>query len=450
MPKQDFERLATLLAQGRFRELGESANLLARNYPTDGRIWQFLGVSFLARDLDKQALPLLKRASELTPANTAAWDNLGLAHHHLREFSEADACFRRSTSIQSDQLTAWINWSANSYAADDPLSAQRQAGRALQLNPRQAAAWFNLGNALAELNRLDDAERAYRNALELQPGYAEAELSFGMLLDARRRPAEALTYFESALAHLPGDWRVYANLGKIYSSLGDSRRATECYRKALESNTAALEVHSGLLFLRLYDETADCETVFEEHRAFGRRVEEASAAAWSDHANVKDPSRRIKLGFISGDFRRHPVAHFFEQFVEALDRSEFEIFLYFNHRVEDDVSDRLRQSAHHWSKVVQMSDEQLMARIIADQIDILVDLAGHSSYNRLPVFARKPAPIQVFWLGYPATTGLTAMDYRPIYTIADPDRRLSRQFTERLVYLPCLPDLQAHSRCAGG
>lgn len=439
LPQQDLERLATLLAQGRLQELGDAAHVLTREYPDDGRAWQFLGVSYLARNLDRQALPMLTRASELIAGDASVWDNLGLAYHRLKEFSQADTCFRRSSSIQWNQLGVWINWSANSLAAGNPVAAQQQAANALQLSPNSAAAWLNLGNALAELNRLDDAEQAFRNALGLQSGYGEAELSLGMLLDARGRPVDALKQFESALAHLPGDWRVYANLGKVYASLGDSLWATNCYRKALASNAAAVEVYSGLLFLRLYDETADHAAVFKDHRTYGRRLEQTSRPAWPRHANSKNANRRLKVGFVSGDLRAHPVAYFFEPFVEALNRTELEVFLYANNRVEDAVSDQLRRSADHWVQVAQLSDDQLMARILADQIDILVDLAGHSSYNRLPLFARKPAPVQVSWLGYPGTTGLTTVDYRPIYAIADPDRALASQFTERLVYLPCLP-----------
>lgn len=442
MPQQEFERLAALLGEGQIQELGRAASRLAERYPDDGRSWQFLGLSYLVRGLAQQALPALTRASELMPGSAAVWDNLGLTCHRLHDFSGADACFRRSTSIQSDQASVWINWSANSYAAGDAEAAQQQAERALERDPRLPGGWLNLGNALVEMNRLDDAQRAYLNALALQPGYGEAELSYGMLLDARGQPAEALDYFKSALTHLPGDWRAFANLGKVFSSLGEWQRAIDCYRRALGSNAAAHEVYSGLLFLRMYEDGAECGAVFEEHRRYGLRFEEPWRATWPKHVNVRDPDRRIKLGFVSGDFREHPVAYFFEPFFEALDRSEFEVYLYFNHRAEDQVSERLRRSADRWLRVVQMNDEQLKAKIMDDRIDILIDLAGHSSYNRLPVFARKPAPIQVSWLGYPGTTGLTAIDYRPIYATGDPNRELARQFTEQLVYLPCAPSFR--------
>ena len=439
MPQAEFERLAILLGQGLLDQLERDAAQAAERYPGDGRSWQLVGVSHLAQGRNETAVDYLSRASETMPANAAIWDNLGLAHFRLRDFGAAATCFARATALQGDLLSAWVNWSANSCAAGDAAAAEHQARRAVQIQVGSAAGWLNLGNALLDQARLDQAETALANALRLEPGLIDARQSYGMVLDARGRQAEAVRCFESVLALSPGNWRALANLGKIHSAMGDSARASACYRQALQSADVADEVYSGLLFLRLYEDGADPADVLADHRAFGIRVETRLGAAAPRHANGRDPDKCLRLGFVSGDFRQHPVAHFFEPFLEALDRGRFSVVLYSSHPVEDDVSERLAGMSDRWRRVSRMSDDELARTIREDEVDILVDLAGHSSYNRLPVFARRPAPVQVSWLGYPATTGMQSVDYRPIYAAADPDRDLDTQFTEKLVRLHCAP-----------
>ncbi|HMZ84214.1 MAG TPA: tetratricopeptide repeat protein [Rhodocyclaceae bacterium] len=439
MAPAEFERLADLLARGKYATLEQEAARLAVRFPEDGRTWQLLGVSHLARDQDQAALGYLERASRAMPENAAIWDNLGLVRYRLREFAPADDCFRRATSIQPDLLSAWVNWSANSRSAGDAAGAERQARQALQLQGSSAAAWLNFGNALFDQARLEEAERAFVNALQLQPSLLDARIGYGMVIDARGRQDDAVRCFESVLAMAPGDWRALSSLGKIHSAMGNSSMASACYRQATQSSGVADEVFSGLLFLRLYEEGADPANVFADHCAFGERLEAPFRAVLPNHANARDPDKTIKLGFVSGDFRSHPVAHFFEPFLAALDRARFEACLYSSHPVEDDVSRRLRGCADSWANVSALPDTEFARRIRRDGIDVLVDLAGHSSYNRLRVFAQRPAPVQVSWLGYPATTGLRSIDYRPIFAAADPDRTLQQQFSERLVHVHCAP-----------
>lgn len=442
IPSHEFTALRTLLDSGRYADLEKAARALSGRYPEDGRGWQMLGVSFLARGAPAQALPPLGRAAELMPDNPAIWDNLGLTRFRCKDYAGADACFQRSTRLQPDRLTAWVNWSASACAAGEALAAEHHAREALRLAPRLADGWLNLGNALADQDRWPEAAAAYRQCLALRPDWSEAELSLGMLLDKQGQLAQAMDLFAKAALASPADWRIHANLGKVHSALGRSEQATASYRRAVQCEPDALEAHSGLLFLRLYEEGSGSGEVFADHCAFGRYLETRQPPRRSGHGPVREASRRLRVGFVSGDFREHAVAHFFEPCLARFDRRQFDIVLYSSHPVEDAVSERLRAHAGAWVKVARMSDDDLAARIEADGIDILVDLAGHSSYNRLPVFAMKPAPVQVSWLGYPATTGLSAIDYRPVYQAAAPAGILDDQFVEKLVYLPCGPSFR--------
>lgn len=194
--------------------------------------------------------------------------------------------------------------------------------------------------------------------------------------------------------------------------------------------------HSNLLFCLSHDPHATPQEVFAEYRAFGDRFEAPFRDRWPEHRNLPDPGRTLRVGFVSGDFLNHAVASFVEPLWAALDAKQVEIWAYANHRVEDEVSVRLKGLAHRWRKVAVMSDEELAGQIREDGIDILFDLSGHTGGNRLLAFARKPAPIQVSWIGNPNTTGLKAMDYYLADRFSAPPGLLDSLFTEKIVRLP--------------
>ncbi len=174
------------------------------------------------------------------------------------------------------------------------------------------------------------------------------------------------------------------------------------------------------------------------HKSFGESFEPALRLHWPMHANDRTPDRRLKIGYVSGDFREHAVAYFIEPVFANHDKSHFEIFCYSNSSKHDAFTDRLIAESDHWRPCLSMSDDELAKRIQADGIDILVDLAGHTAYNRLLVFARKPAPIQITYLGYPGTSGLSAMDYRLTdnYTEPQDGAGADQYYTETLLRLP--------------
>jgi predicted O-linked N-acetylglucosamine transferase (SPINDLY family) len=175
--------------------------------------------------------------------------------------------------------------------------------------------------------------------------------------------------------------------------------------------------------------------VFAEHRRFAGRFEVPLKPGWPKHPNSRDPERRLKIGYVSGDFYRHAVAYFIEPVLAHHDKSRFEVYCYYNNTQHDDFTDRLIAYTDHWIPCKFLSDDQLAERIRADGIDILVDLSGHTSGNRMRVFARKPAPIQVTYLGYPGTSGLSAMDYRITDHCADPEQN-EIYYSEKLLRLP--------------
>jgi predicted O-linked N-acetylglucosamine transferase (SPINDLY family) len=208
----------------------------------------------------------------------------------------------------------------------------------------------------------------------------------------------------------------------------------------------------------LHDERYTPGEIAAAHRELGERIEAPWRDGWNRHANSRDPQRPLRVGFVSADLRNHPVARFLEPAWRELDRTAFELHAYDMQPADDPIARSLRALATRWTDVPATNDAQLDARIRADGIDILFDLSGHTARNRLGVFARKPAPIQVSWIGYPGSTGLRAMDYRLVDAIAAPYGRLDDQFSERLAYLPYmsvferpanLPEVAAAPQAAG-
>jgi predicted O-linked N-acetylglucosamine transferase (SPINDLY family) len=217
---------------------------------------------------------------------------------------------------------------------------------------------------------------------------------------------------------------------------------------ALRTGYAAREdeqCHSNLLFLMGHNQSVDADELFAEHCRYGEYFERSLCASWPRHANSRDPQRRLKVGLVSGDLFEHSVANFIGPILAELkDSPDLELHVYYTNTLHDEVTKRLRGFCRHWNTIRDLSDVDLAAKIIQDGIDVLIDLSGHTRLNRLPVFARKPAPIQISWLGYPGTTGLKAMDYYFADEDWLPPGRCDRRFTEKLVYLPARWAFEPH------
>ena len=434
---------ASLLSawQSRFRsghvaDCEALARELAGAYPSAGKAWQLLGASLLAQDRIAEALPALRHASKLAPKDWSIWDNLALALQRDADFSGAAQAFSTSLGLAPAQAGVWSNASANALESGNSAEALRLARKAIRLDPDLAVAHLNAGNALSAAGLRADAECCFARAISLQPNLCQALLSLGREQSLRGGFAEAIATTRRALAIEPAYAEAHVNLASYLNSVGDVAAAAVHYRRALELKPELTGAWGGDLYCSLHDELQSPEDIFAAHRKFGERIEAPVRANWTRHTNSNDPDRRLRLGFVSGDLRDHPVARFLEPVWRTLDREQFELLAYDVQPAADATSARLRELASQWTNAAAMPDAQLDARIRADHVDILFDLSGHTARGRLPVFARRPAPIQISWIGYPGTTGLSAIDYRLVDRIAAPPGRFDHLFTERLAYLP--------------
>jgi len=312
----------------------------------------------------------------------------------------------------------------------------------VERHPQHGVAWKILGAALWGSGVVEESLRAMRIATDLLPQDAEAHTNLGTALCKLQRIDEAEHYLTRARSIDPSFRPVLFQLGAVYGAQARYRESEQVLRQALASSVGPpsreeAEGHSNLLFLLANDAETGPAALLAEHLRFGARFGSDRGSAPRRHANTRDPDRPLRIGFLSGDFYRHSVANFSEPAFACLANSaQSEVVAYYNNTVEDEITARLRAHCRQWRVVNALSDRDLASAIVRDRIDILVDLSGHTGVNRLPAMGMQAAPIQVSWLGYPATTGLAEVQYYLADAHWLPPGHFDAQFVEKLVYLP--------------
>jgi protein O-GlcNAc transferase len=375
-----------------------------------------------------------QRLLVLQPNNAEVYTNLGAVLNGQGKLDEAIAAFRQAILIKPDLAVAHSNL-ANAFRKqrklEDAVAAYRQA---IRIAPDFAVAHCNLGNALMDQGKLDEAITAYRQAITIQPDYAMAHRNLGIALMDQGKLEDAAVAFRQAILIKPDLAVAHCNLGNALMSQGTLDDAVAAYRQAISINPDDADAFSNLLLFLNYDSKSTPDRVFAEHRVwderFGQRVSRPTG-----YPNDRNLGRRLKIGYVSPDFCEHSVAYFLEPLLKERNRQAVEVFCYAEVKRPDTITQDLQRLADHWLVTVSLSDDELAARIRAERIDILVDLAGHTANNRLRLFARKPAPVQVTWLGYPNTTGMEAIDYRLVDAVTDPVGEADAWASETLVRL---------------
>ena len=355
--------------------------------------------------------------------------------HDQGHLAEAAACFRNVLTLRPGDADAHGRLGVALIGQGQGDAAIAEFRAALQLEPESAQAHFNLGNALRSTGQLREAVAAYRRALQLQPADAETHNTLGAALHERGEIDQAIAAYRRSLELQPSAF-ARNNLGSALKDEGRIEESLAEFRLALHARPDFATAHSNLLFCLHYLSAWDAAATFAEHCRWDELHARPLSRFIEPYVNPPEPERRLRIGYVSPDFREHPVAFFLEGFLGSHDHALVEVFCYACLPRVDAVTGRLRQYAAHWRTIAGLSDERAAELIREDRIDILVDLAGHTAENRLPIFARQPAPVQVSYLGYCDTTGMKAMDYRLTDALADPPGATEHLHTEQLVRLP--------------
>jgi predicted O-linked N-acetylglucosamine transferase (SPINDLY family)/predicted SAM-dependent methyltransferase len=304
--------------------------------------------------------------------------------------------------------------------------------KAVDARPNDAAFWFALAGSLFNLGRPAEAIAAFQGGLKLHPDAIDMAGSMWMAMLLDDHDEEARLAVEQARDAGLESPQIDADLGAIYRDHGRVEESIAAYRRVVERTPHDAANYSNMLFMLSYDERQDAAALYAEHRKYAAQFARPYLAPPPD----RTWPRKLRIGYVSGDFRKHVVAFFIEPVLENHDRERFEVFCYYTHKADDSYTARLRGLADHWVECEHFSDAELADRIREDRVDILVDLSGHTAHNRMLVFSMKPAPVQVSYLGYPSTAGLAAIDYRITDARADPPGEADAQSAERLVRLP--------------
>ncbi|MDP3512596.1 MAG: tetratricopeptide repeat protein [Sulfuritalea sp.] len=396
-----------------------------------------LGIALKERGLPEEAETSYRRALEINPDYAEVHNNLGICLMEQGRQDEAETSYRRALEIKPDCADAHNNLGTICMNQGRLDMAETCYHRAIQGDPDFSQAHNNLGTLLMNMGRLDLAEASYRRAIQANPEYSEAYSNLGAVQKHLGQLDESMASCRRAL-ELDADCAgAHVNLGNVLLELWQFDEAMTSYRRALEVKPEFAAAHSNLLFSFSQCEAVDAQRLFAEHCRFGEQFETNLRADWPQHSNPRISERDLHVGFVSADLRDHAVAYFIEPVLAHLATyPQLTLHAFHNHAIGDIITQRMRTHLKHWHPIAGLSDEAVAQKIRDEKIDILIDLSGHTSGNRLLTFARKPAPIQASWMGYPGTTGLQAMDYYFTDRFFLPQARFGGQFTEALVYLP--------------
>jgi predicted O-linked N-acetylglucosamine transferase (SPINDLY family) len=415
---------------------------------------------------DEDAIVAYNAALRLEPGYPEAYANKGNALQKLGRLEDAIVAFNNAIRIEPDAADTHHHLGAILYSLgrlDESIMAYNNAVR---LKPDYAEAYFNLGRALKDRGCLDEAVAAYNNVIRCKPDDAEAYSDLGVILRDLRRLADAVAVYNVAIRLKPDYAEAHSNLGAALKDLGHLADAAAAFNAALrfkpdlaeahynlgvvlhdlgqrDGSISALntalrlkpdypEAHSNLVMCLYYQPGNDEDSILKATRRFADQIVAKPRASFM---NAAEPRRRLRIGYVSADLRSHPVGYFLSPVLPNHDPDAVEIYCYSNSRDEDDVTAKLRGAAHHWRSLVGLPDDKAAAQIIADGIDILVDLSGYTGGNRLVMFAGRAAPVQATWLGFWGTTGLSTMDY----ILSDEDTippEQERFYSERVLRLP--------------
>lgn len=344
--------------------------------PNNEHAHNLLGLALAKKEAFPQAVRLLTRACELAPENSGFLGNLAMIQRNMGDHHAAEQSYIKALALDDNNVLALISYARLLHALKRNGEALDLIERAYMLQPKDVDIRLRRADGFARLQQLDAAEQSYLELIEDVPDHLQ---SYGALV------------------------RIYARAGRPIEALN---LLDEMERRSAPTPDTA----SSRVFLENYVGRLTPQEAVRFAKNFGSSLAK-SITCETEHKNRPDPDRPLKVGFVSGDFHNHPVARFLEGPVAAFDSKQILVAAYSCGGHEDDMTVRLKPSFWRWREVSKLNDDELAKQIIADKIDILVDLSGHTDHKRLAVFARKPAPIALTWLGYSGTTGLTAIDY---------------------------------------
>lgn len=427
-------RILALREAGRYAQAGALARALAERCPGDSWTWKTLGNLLQRLGELQEALQAIRTAIQLTPGDAEGHFELGVIFDRLGHVAEAEASIRRALQLDPKYAEAYHALGLLLERTHRPQEAESSHRRALALRPDWTDALSSLAVSLTYQGKLDAAEEIFRRAIAIQPRSSSLHVDLSIALRFHGKLDEAEAALRQAIALQPDDGNAYVNLAGILRDTNRLDEAEALLGDAIKRYPLMTEARSNLLFSHNYGADHSPQYCLEEARQYGEAVRRRVTRPYSSWLCADDPPR-LRVGITSGDIHSHPVGFFLEGVVGHLDRDRIELFGYPTSPRADALTERVRRHFAAWHSLVGFPDEAAARRIHADGLHLLIELSGHTPRNRLPILAWKPAPLQVSWLGYFATTGVEEIDYLLADEVSVPQEHASH-FTEEIWYLP--------------
>ena len=457
----------TFYSLGRLEEAATSYRQLIALQPDYAEAHANLGIALEELGILEEAVASFRQALDLKPDLAVAHDNLGVTLQKLGRLEEAATSYRQLITLQPDNAEAHNNLGTMLQNLGRFEGAETSYRQAVVLKPDLAVAHYNLGVTLQKLGRLEEAEANSRQAIALDPGYVEAHINLGVTLQKLGRLEESEASCRKALVLKSDSAEAYVNLGVVLNDLGRLNEAEASCRQALDLEPDYAEAHTnlGIVLHRsgaLEEAEASCRkavalksdftagysnllflqsssnfehtSYLKDALSYAKSIRGEISPRFSEWSCAREPER-LRIGLVSGDFSNHPVGFFLEGLFAQFNSSSLELYAYPTNPLEDELTARIKPYVSYWSPLWDKSDKEAAQLIHNDKIHILIDLSGHTANNRLPIFALKPAPIQVSWLGYWASSGVPEMDYILGDPFVTPNNEAAH-FTEKIWQLP--------------
>ncbi len=404
--------------------------------PESVQVYNSLGILLHDKGQIEEAITCFQKAIQINPHCADSYNNIGLCLNEKGNLDEAMACYQKAINLNPNFHLAYDNLGNIMRTRGCLDEAAECYSMALKLQPNSVHIYNNLGMTLQDKGQLDEAITNFKKAINLDPDFADAYNNLGVAFRHKGQLDDAIACFQKAVNLNPNFHLAYDNWGIILSERGQLNEGEIYLRRALQIKPDSSDTYSNLLLGMNYNPSHSPQDILSAHLLFAKKFAEPLASTISPYINDRAPSRKLKIGYISPDFRRHSVNYFIEPVLASHDHDQFETFCYSDVLTPDNVTKRLQNYADQWRNITGITDEKVVELIRKDGIDILVDLAGHTGFNRMMLFARKPAPIQISWLGYPNTTGLSTIDYRIVDYHTDPPGLTDPFYTEKLIRMP--------------
>jgi len=431
------KNLAFILQQlGKFNEAEETYRKMLTLKCNHLEIYNYLGIVQHKQGKLIQAEKSYKKIIELKPDLAEAYNNLGNILNEQGKLIEAEESFKKAIILKPEYVDAYYNMGIMLNDQRKYNEAEESYKKALSLKPDHVETYNNLGNTLKEQSKFIEAEASYKKALALKPDHIETYNNLGCMFIDQGKFFEAEACLRKAISLNPDYTEAYSNLGNTLQGIGKIEEAIENYDKAIKLNINYANAYHNKNLCLNYSSLYSPLYIYKQHLKFEKQFGSVKIKRSQNLKIKKEINKRLRIGYVSGDFRKHSVSYFFKPLLENHNNNVVETFCYYNNIFTDKITKDIIKTCDHWRSIFGITYSEVSKLIRADKIDILVDLSGHTDNNSLLVFTQKPAPIQVTWLGYPNTTGLSTIDYRFTDLITDPMGETDGFYSEKLLRLP--------------